>query len=180
MKAVVYAMVVLCCFIVQSTAYDFPGPSLPRPDLALLLAVYGGLRWGRAGGSRFGALAGFIQDCLSYKALGLHFFSKGMIGFFVGRMREKYIADSPATRAMFVLAATVFDHVSYVILAQTFLGAGLFAPVSRGLAPALAVNTLFAFIVLPAIAWAERGVDRLTGVERGKLKYLSREGRRGY
>lgn len=180
MKAAFHALVVLACFIAQSTAFHVAGPPLPRPDLALLLAVYGGLRWGGAGGARFGAVVGLIQDLLSYKAMGLHFFSKSTIGLLVGRMREKYVADTAVTRAIFVLGATVFDHVSYAVLAQTFLGFGLFNWMSGGLPPAMAVNTAFAFVLLPAITWAERKAPWLAGAEKEKLKSLTRDGRRGY
>jgi len=117
-----WALALLLTFVAQTTAYHlFPwAPVLP--DLALALALSGGLRWGAGGGLRFGAAAGLLQDLLLSGTLGFGLFSKAMTGFTVGWLRERYLTDWALSRAIMTAAATLADLMIFNALIKGLYG----------------------------------------------------------
>lgn len=175
MRTLFYAAIVFILFVAQTTAFNFTGGLMLWPDFALLLSIYGGLRWGKVGGVQFGAAVGLVQDFLSYGALGACFFSKASAGFLIGAMRERYVNDSMITRALFVLAATAFDILSYTVIIHTFLGYDLFSRLSASILPQAMMNLAFAIPLFPAILWGEKAIDSLGGMREGKYADLPYE-----
>ena len=159
MKTAFYIIVVIAGFVAQSTAFHFSGGSGPWPDFALLLAVYGGLRFGSVGGIQFGAAMGLLHDMMSVGTVGASMFVRGIIGFASGKLREKYVPDSIVTRALLVVGATVFDILLYGLITKTFLGFDLSTYMWASVVPQAFLNLVFSLFVFSAITQAEEKID---------------------
>jgi rod shape-determining protein MreD len=122
------------------------------PDILLILALYAGLRWGRVKGAQFGGLVGFLQDLTSYGSMGFNLFSKSVIGFSVGLLKERYVNDSLYARIALVLAASVFDFILYNIFTRALYGHSLDSNTLASLTASQAsLNLLALFIIIPSI-----------------------------
>lgn len=171
MKVALYVFVVIAGFVAQTTAFHFSAGVGPWPDFALLLAVYGGLRFGRVGGLQFGAGIGLIHDMISVGAVGASMFTRGLIGFISGKLREKYISDSVTTRLLLVAGATVLDILLYGLVTKTFLGYDLSTYMWAFIVPQVLLNMAFSLLVFPAIKWAENKMDSTTASFEIRRKY---------
>lgn len=170
MKIVFYALLILFSFVIQTTAFHFIPWFNVYPDIALALAIHGGLRWRRMGGLQFGGLVGFLQDLLLYGSLGINLLAKGLIGFTVGALRERYINDSVVARIALVVSATAFDLFIYDTMTNALLGGAgsdLFAKtvVSKSIA-----NMVFIIVALPVINIAESFAERLKIAKKVDLR----------
>lgn len=163
MKTVFYAVLTLMLIVVQTTAFHFVPWTGMFPDVVLVLAVYGGLAWGRMPGLQFGGLVGFIQDLTLYGVLGINLFSKAFIGYAIGAVREKYIHDSPLSRVIIVVAATFFDMAVYQALTGALYGWRFSVSLDPATVQRLALNLAFAIIAIPAIAAADSKIDEARG-----------------
>lgn len=90
-----------------------------RPDIILILTAFIGFSLGRDKGAITGFILGLIQDCLSNSLLGTNAFSKGVIGFIFGHLRNKIIFKNIYSQVIFVLLASFIDLV--IILLISFL-----------------------------------------------------------
>jgi len=159
-KAAIYAGVALAAFLFHTTAFQLL-PHFPLyPDLILALAIHGGLAWGRVGGAQFGALLGLLGDLLSYGAVGVNFFSKGLIGFAIGALRERYINDSLTSRVILVIAATGLDLLIYNVITDAFFGSLSPSFTAGALVPQVSLNLIAALLVLPALKKMDTRIDR--------------------
>ncbi|VAX20057.1 hypothetical protein MNBD_NITROSPINAE01-666 [hydrothermal vent metagenome] len=171
MKTALYIIIVIAGFIAQTTAFHFSGGSGPWPDFALLLAVYGGLRFGSVGGIQFGAVVGLVHDMISVGSVGASMLVRGIIGFVSGKLREKYVSDSLVTRALLVTGATAFDIFLYGIVTKTFLGYDLATYMWASVVPQVFLNLLFSLFVFSAIKWAEEKMDSTHASFEMRRKY---------
>lgn len=154
-RATLYTAIIFCAFIVQTTSFHFLPDGYILPDLPLILAIYGGLRWGKNRGGLFGGGVGLLGDFLSYGYVGGQMFSKGVCGFVVGELYENYMADTFATRAFMVFAVTIADTIIYVTLIRTFIGYDLSVPFFNGTIQQGLVNFFFSLFIIPAILWID-------------------------
>ncbi len=169
-KIVLFSIIVFAAFIAQTTAFHLYSGA-PYPDFAVLLAVYGGIRWGKLKGTQFGAAIGLIQDIMSFGSLGANMLAKGMIGFVVGKLYEKFINDSIVTRVLLIIGATFFDFISYGVLSQVFLSVDIFKYLAISMFPQALVNLIASLFFLPLLIWAEQRVDRLNERVEEKIRF---------
>ena len=163
MKTVFFIPIVLLAFVVQTTAFDFFPWLTVYPDIILVMAMYGGLKWGKIKGLQFGAALGFFQDLLLYGTMGTNLFSKAVTGFVTGSLRESYIEDSMITRITLVAFATVFDLLAFDILTQVVLG-DTFRPVSLSvLMRHCVINVAMAMVIYPLVMRLEKHIDEFIG-----------------
>ncbi|MBF0290925.1 MAG: rod shape-determining protein MreD [Nitrospinae bacterium] len=155
MRLAVYAAALTFAFVAQTTSFHFTRGAVPWPDLALILLVFGGLRLGKMGGVKLGLVTGLAEDMLSYGVLGANTFSKSLIGFGVGKLRDDLVSDSITSRALFTAVATAVDTMAYAKLSQVFTGHAAFPSIVATVVSCAAVNALFALPVMGAMEWAE-------------------------
>lgn len=155
MRLAVYATALTLAFVAQTTSFHFTRGAVPWPDLALILLVFGGLRLGKMGGVKLGLAVGLAEDMLSYGVLGANTFSKSLIGFGVGKLRDDLISDSITSRALFTAVATAVDTLVYAELSQVFTGQSAFSSIWAAIISCAAVNVLFALPVMGVMEWAE-------------------------
>jgi rod shape-determining protein MreD len=166
MKAVLYILATVAAFTLQTTLFHIFGPVGVWPDFALILAVYGGLRWGENGGTWFGAGIGLLQDLLSFNALGLFTFSKGMTGFLVGFLQRRFLNDLAVTYFFLVAGATLFDTLAYATLTSLVLGHDLWADTIALLGPQALLNAGFAFAFMWVIEQIRPLLDKVNSPDK--------------
>ncbi len=170
MKGLFYTLIMFLALLVQSVAYHILPGFVAWPDFALLLAVYVGIRFGPLGGLQFGALVGFLQDSLSYGALGAFMLSKGMIGYIVGKTQEKYINDSTVSRTVMTFGGTVLDMTIYAVLIKTLHNDYAYGSIWKTAPAQMALNLSFSFFFFPALRLLELGFEELFNPAKRRYK----------
>jgi rod shape-determining protein MreD len=79
------------------------GPA--RPDFALVLLVYGAIRWGALGGAVTGFGLGLFRDALVLASLGFHGLGMTLLGYAVGKLRETLYLSAPAVDLLLLVGA---------------------------------------------------------------------------
>ncbi len=92
-----------------------------RPDIVLILTFFIGVNLGEDKGTTLGFALGLIQDCLSSTLLGANAFSKGVVGFIFGYLRDKIIFENTFSQFTFILLASLIDAaiVSLILFLTT-------------------------------------------------------------
>ncbi|HJP19275.1 MAG TPA: rod shape-determining protein MreD [Nitrospinota bacterium] len=80
-----------------------------RPDIVLILTFFICVNLGEDRGAISGFGLGLIQDCLSSNLLGANAFSKGVVGFVFGYLRDKIFFENALSQFAFVLLASLID-----------------------------------------------------------------------
>ncbi|HWR98028.1 MAG TPA: rod shape-determining protein MreD, partial [Candidatus Methanoperedens sp.] len=128
-----------------------------RPDLLLLFVVAAGMRGGEGAGALWGIGLGFAQDTFSAGLPGTGVFTKGLVGFVAGSLRERLDCDNPNTQALVAVVATIADGAAHLALLTVFSEGGRFvAPLLGVVLPAAAAHGA----LLPAALAARRGLAR--------------------
>jgi rod shape-determining protein MreD len=79
------------------------------PDIALLVAVWGGLMYMPWGAAVLGFIAGLTQETLAGGLLGVGALSKGLTGLVWTRWWHSAVSDAPGLRLLLLAGLTVFD-----------------------------------------------------------------------
>lgn len=175
MRALVIFAALFIFLVAQTTAFHFTPGLMPWPDFALLLTVYGGLKWGKIGGLQFGVVVGLMQDFLSYETMGVYLCSKAIIGFIVGKLNDEYINDTAVAKMVLVLSATFLDAFMFAAMMQTFIGYNVTSGILSSIIPLAIINLAFSFVVLPAMGWLDNKLDKLEG--KTSERFLDLKGR---
>jgi rod shape-determining protein MreD len=105
-------MPAILLFLVMLNQIYAPFSRLPggfEPDLALLVAVYGGSTYPPAGAAALGFGVGLLQETLAGGLLGVEALSKGLTGLIWTRLWQQVIGDSPWFQLPLLAGLTVFD-----------------------------------------------------------------------
>jgi rod shape-determining protein MreD len=150
----IFVLVLVLLFAVQTTFLELFSVGGVMPDLALIFVVYCGIHFLRNGGIGVGVLVGFIQDCLSGALFGVNTLSKGLTGLFFSALKDKIIVKGVLPISFFLVATSLFDGVIYFSAVTSLMGGQIKADFmfSRILVFAVfnAVAGLFLFYVLDA------------------------------
>ncbi len=174
MRVFVFLAALFLFLVAQTTAFHFFPAMMPWPDFALLLTIYAGLKWGKFGGIQFGAVAGLMQDFLSYDTMGIYLCSKATIGFVVGKLNDEYIHDTTIAKMVLVISATFLDALMFAALMQTFIGYNVTSGILSSIIGLAIINLAFSFVALPMLAWLDSRLDKLQG--KTKRKFLDLTG----
>jgi len=118
-KNILWFLLIVLSAAVQATWFEAIRYGGAVPDLVLLLVVYFALSDGEERGMFTGALGGVFQDVAADTVLGHHVLGNVIIGYAVGHVSHRLIAEHPAVKVgvvfMSALAHGVLFHlVSYV------------------------------------------------------------------
>ena len=91
-------------------------------DLVLLVVVYYGSSGARVGSMLAGAAGGILEDLWSNSLMGLHGFTKTLIGYLLGGLGSRFDLTSPSARLLAVFLATVVEKLMEPLV---MLGIGL-------------------------------------------------------
>jgi rod shape-determining protein MreD len=93
-------------------------------DLVLLVVVYYGSSGARVGSMMAGAVGGVLEDVWFNNIVGLHGFTKSLIGYLLGGLGARFDLTGPASRLVALLLATVIERLVEPLV---LLGLGLHA-----------------------------------------------------
>lgn len=114
-------ILIFAVFIVQSTILKYILIWDVKPDMILLVSVYAGLTGGKNRGVAVGAISGLIQDSMSVGIFGINTFSKGLIGYILGNIRDKILSENAVTQTFFVFLSSLFDGLFFFLISSVFL-----------------------------------------------------------
>ncbi len=115
MRANIYwAILVIFTALIEATWLGLIQIGDVLPNMVLLITVYFGITYGEERAMFTGALGGIIQDVAADTALGHHALALIIVGYTVGRLSERLVTESPAVKAMMVLAACLVHGFIYI------------------------------------------------------------------
>ncbi len=109
MNVVLNIFFVILLFVFQTTILHSFTILGVRPDIVLILTFFISVNLGEDRGAILGFILGLIQDCLSSNLLGANAFSKGVVGFIFGYLRDKIVFENAFSQFTFVLLASLVD-----------------------------------------------------------------------
>lgn len=115
-----WAAAALGLIVLQTTLGGATGVLGLHPDLLLLSVLLVGMRRGETTGAFWGILLGFIQDVFSAGVPGLNLFSKGLVGFTAGALRDQLDCENPNTQSLVAVTATLAEGGMHLALLQVF------------------------------------------------------------
>jgi rod shape-determining protein MreD len=113
---------ILLCVVILNQLYA-PFSRLPgglAPDLALLVAVYGGLTYRPVGAAILGFTAGLLQETLAGGLLGVGALSKGLTGLVWTPLWRQTISDAPLLQLPLLAGLTVLDGALFFCTSMLF------------------------------------------------------------
>jgi rod shape-determining protein MreD len=91
-----------------------------EPDIALLVAIYGGLAYAPGAAAALGFTAGLLQETLVGGLVGVGALSKGLTGLVWARLWRQAIGDAPLLQLPLVAGLTVLDGAIFFCTAMLF------------------------------------------------------------
>jgi len=109
MNVIANIFLIVLLFVFQTTFLHSFTIMGVRPDIVLILTFFISVNLGEGRGAISGFTLGLIQDCLSSNLLGTNAFSKGIVGFIFGYLRDKIFFENIFSQFTFVLLASLVD-----------------------------------------------------------------------
>lgn len=132
-------------FILQSVVIsriDFFGG---KADFLLIFTILAGVLFGPIEGVLFGALSGFIIDSASCPYY-LHIFSRALIGFFAGILKQQIFKDDELILVILVFALSALTYILEIALLGQFFDKTIGNFIKPLLISSI-LNMLMAFVV---------------------------------
>ena len=123
MIPLIFTLLLVILFSIQSTFLELFSLGGVVPDLALIFVVYCGIHFQKNGGIKMGVLVGLIQDSLSGRLLGINTLSKGLIGLFFSALKDKILVDGILPISYFLFVASLIDTIIYFTTTISLMGA---------------------------------------------------------
>jgi rod shape-determining protein MreD len=114
---------VILLFVVMLNQTYAPFNRLPgglEPDMALFVALSGGLVYAPGGAAVLGFTAGLLQETLAGGLLGVGALSKGLTGLVWTRLWRQAIGDAPLLQLPLLAGLTIFDGAIFFCTSMLF------------------------------------------------------------
>ena len=95
-------------------------PLVLEPDVALIVAVFGGFMYPPVAAVALGFGAGLLQDTLSGGLIGVGALSKGLTGLLWARLWRQVIGDGPLLQLPLLAGLTLVDGAAFFCTAVLF------------------------------------------------------------
>jgi len=112
MTGLLKGLVMLAGAVILEVLASHKVPPLHRAvDLVLLVVVYYGSSGWRIGSMFAGAGGGLLEDVSFGDVMGIHGFTKTVIGYLLGGLGSRFDLTGPASRIAATLLATILDRL---------------------------------------------------------------------
>lgn len=148
MKQVVYFLLILLIYIIQTTFLSSISIVGVKPNLMLITVVAIGFLKGEYDALFCGCAAGILCDSFSAAYIGGNLFLYGIIGFLVGVICKEYYKENVITPMIVTAVATLaFGFGNYVInvLLRGFTNVGYYLFIR--IIPEIVYNSIFMIVV---------------------------------
>lgn len=101
-----YALLFFTAFlgiVLQDTVFNVISVAEGKPDFVLILVVFFALFHGHVQGGLLGIVFGLMEDLMTGRFIGLNAICKGLVGFLIGLMSERFYKNN-----FFIPVATIF------------------------------------------------------------------------
>lgn len=114
------ALLLLLVILNQMNAPFSRLPGGPEPDLALMVAIYGGFVYTRTGAAALGFGAGLLQETLAGGLIGVDALSKGLTGLLWARLWRQVIGEGMLVQLPLIAVLTVVDGAASFAMSKLF------------------------------------------------------------
>lgn len=115
MNVLIFLLVVLISFILQTAIFPYLAIFGVEPNIALLVVLSIAIYKGRFYGAFLGLVIGIIQDILFSPVIGVNSFILFLAGYFVGLIENKVIKDNLFIPVILSLLGTIYYNFIYYI-----------------------------------------------------------------
>ncbi|MBI3327548.1 MAG: rod shape-determining protein MreD [Nitrospinae bacterium] len=162
------ALLLLLVIVNQMNAPFSQLPGRLEPDLALMVAVYGGLVYARGGAVALGFGAGLLQETLAGGLIGVEALSKGLTGLLWARLWSQVIGEGALAQLPLIAVLTAVDGAASFGMSKLFSAPSasweLFVPL---LGWQLLSNLILGPLMLAFFAAMHRSLGRASRARRG-------------
>ncbi|OFW57660.1 MAG: rod shape-determining protein MreD [Actinobacteria bacterium RBG_19FT_COMBO_54_7] len=122
-----------------------------KPDILLVLTVCWALVEGPGQGAIFGFSAGLLEDIFTTATVGVSAFSKTLIGYFTGEVRQRIVSKSVIWPMLIVFIATIVQEL-LKFMTWTMVGVEEMPPFNFGVIVGLALfDAAITLLIYPII-----------------------------
>ena len=114
------ALLLVCVIVNQMNAPFSRLPGGLEPDLALIVAVYGGFTYTRGAAAALGFGAGLLQETLAGGLIGMDALSKGLTGLLWARLWHQVMGEGTLVQVPLLAGLTVLDGVASFATSKLF------------------------------------------------------------
>ena len=116
MKAIASGLLLIICFVLQSTLFAQFNIGGIVPNLILILTASIGFRVGRKNGLIVGFVAGLLSDIFFGNVLGLYAFIYMYLGFINGSFKKVLLqGDYKLPMLLIALSDIIYGHAMYIL-----------------------------------------------------------------
>jgi len=162
------ALLLVCVIVHQMNAPFSRLPGGLEPDLALIVAVYGGFTYARGAATALGFGAGLLQETLAGGLIGVDALSKGLTGLLWARLWRQVMGEGALVQVPLLAMLSVVDGVASFATAKLFSAPsaswGMFLPL---LGWQLLSNLLLGPLLLGGVGAVHRKLSRASRARWG-------------
>lgn len=116
MKNIIFYLLLLVSFILQSTVLQFTAVFGVVINITLVMLVVMSLQTNEVYGGTLGLMIGMLNDLLYYQSFGINSLIFLIIGFSLGSLSENVYKFDLLTNLYFTVAATVVFHLLFYVI----------------------------------------------------------------
>lgn len=117
---ILFSLMIVSVIIIQTSFVHSLSVYGIYPDLILILTLYFAFKSEENKGVVIGASLGLLQDILSSGLLGLNFFTKGLIAFFIKDVRNNIAIDYPVSQITIIFSSAFLEGILTLIILKIF------------------------------------------------------------
>ncbi|MDY6796484.1 MAG: rod shape-determining protein MreD [Actinomycetota bacterium] len=156
-RRLTFFLILIVTLLVQLTVSPEIGIGSVRPDVILVVTLCWALLEGAGQGALFGFFGGLLEGIFSTAVLGVGAFSKTILGYFCGELRQRVVSKSVIWPMIIIFFGSILSEL-IKFSAWAIVGLEERPPLSFGIIVGFALyNAVITLLVYPVISrFAER------------------------
>jgi rod shape-determining protein MreD len=111
-RRLTFFVVLIVALLLQLTVAPEISIGMVKPDLLLVTTICWALFGGSGQGALFGFFGGLLEDIFSTAVLGVSAFTKTLLGYFCGELRQRVISKSVIWPMIIVFFGSILGEVT--------------------------------------------------------------------